>query len=158
MTMELTSTAFQDGQAIPPQHTADGKNVSPPLKWGAPPDGTASLALICDDPDAPRKVWVHWVIFNLPAASRELSEAVPPEGTLSDGTMQGTTDFGKIGYGGPSPPPGKPHRYVFKLYALDRRLDLRPGATKEQLLKAMEGHTLDEGQLIGTYGRKGKTP
>lgn len=153
MNIELTSTAFQEGEAIPRHYTGDGKNVSPPLAWRAPPDGAQSLALICDDPDAPRKVWVHWVIFNLPAESRELSEHVPPEATLPNGAVQGTNDFGKAGYGGPAPPPGKPHRYFFKLYALDQLLDLRPGATKEQLLKAMEGHILAEGQLMGTYGR-----
>jgi Raf kinase inhibitor-like YbhB/YbcL family protein len=153
MSIELTSTAFQEGKTIPRQYTGDGENFSPPLNWRDPPDGTKSFALICEDPDAPRKVWVHWVIFNLPEESRQLSENVPPVATLPDGAAQGTNDFGKVGYGGPAPPPGKPHRYLFKLYALDRPLDLRPSATKEQLLEAMKGHVLAEGQLMGTFAR-----
>jgi Raf kinase inhibitor-like YbhB/YbcL family protein len=153
MAMQLTSTAFQEGQAIPKQYTGDGKNVSPPLRWTDPPAGTQAFALITDDPDAPRKVWVHWVLFNLPATTRELSEEVPPEETLPGGAAQGKNDFGRISYGGPAPPPGKPHRYFFKLYALDAPLSLRPGATKEELLAAMKGHTLAEAQLMGTYSR-----
>jgi Raf kinase inhibitor-like YbhB/YbcL family protein len=153
MRIELTSTAFQEGQTIPEPYTGDGRNLSPPLRWLDPPAGTKSLALICEDPDAPRGTFTHWVLFNLPAESRELDEGVPPESTLPDGTAQGTNDFGKPGYGGPSPPPGKPHRYVFKLYALDTRLDLGSGATKHQLLETMDGHVLAEGQLVGRYGR-----
>jgi Raf kinase inhibitor-like YbhB/YbcL family protein len=145
MALELTSTAFQEGAPIPKEHTADGRNASPPLKWPDPPGGTKSLALICEDPDAPRGTFTHWVIFNLPAESRELSAGVPQEATLPNGTAQGTNGFGKAGYGGPSPPPGKPHRYFFKLYALDRRLDLQPGTTKEDLLAAMRGLVLAEG-------------
>ena len=153
MTIELTSTAFQEGQSIPRQATGDGRDLSPALKWRNLPAGAKSLALICDDPDAPRKTWTHWLIFNLPAESRELGEGVPAEETLPDGAVQGTNDFGKIGYGGPAPPPGKPHRYFFKLYALDTRLDLPPGVTKDQLLNGMKGHILAEGQLMGKYGR-----
>src|SRR5262245_23628674 len=115
MSMELTSTAFQEGEAIPQQYTGDGKNISPPLKWRDPPAGARSLALICEDPDARRGTFTHWVVFNIPAESRELSEGVPPEATLPNGTVQGANDFGKVGYGGPAPPPGKPHRYFFKL-------------------------------------------
>jgi Raf kinase inhibitor-like YbhB/YbcL family protein len=153
MSLELTSTAFQEGGSIPKQCTADGRNVSPALKWQDPPAGTRSLALICEDPDAPRGTFTHWVIFNLPAESRELGEGVPAEPTLPNGATQGTNDFSKVGYGGPSPPPDKPHRYSFKLYALDRTLDLQPGATKAQLLAAMKDHVLSEAQLIGKYGR-----
>jgi Raf kinase inhibitor-like YbhB/YbcL family protein len=153
MALELTSTAFQEGATIPEQYTADGHNVSPPLKWQNPPAGTRSLALICEDPDAPRGTFTHWVAFNLPAESRELPEGIPPEATLPIGLAQGTNDFGRAGYGGPKPPPGKPHRYVFKLYALDRPLDMQPGATKAQLLAAMKGHVLGEAQLQGTYAR-----
>jgi Raf kinase inhibitor-like YbhB/YbcL family protein len=153
MALELTSTAFQEGATIPEQYTGDGRNVSPPLKWTDPPAGTRSLALVCEDPDAPRGTFTHWTAFNLPAESRELSEAVPAEATLPNGTAQGTNDFGQVGYGGPKPPPGKPHRYFFKLYALDRRLDLQAGAGKEDLRAAMKGHVLAEGQLMGTYGR-----
>ena len=153
MALQLTSTAFQEGQPIPRQYTGDGQNISPPLKWQDPPAGTRSLALICEDPDAPRGTFTHWLIFNLPAEARELSEGIPAETTLTNGAAQGTNDFGKAGYGGPKPPPGKPHRYIFKLYALDRPLDVQPGATKAQLLAAMKGQVLGEAQLLGTYAR-----
>jgi Raf kinase inhibitor-like YbhB/YbcL family protein len=153
MSIELTSTAFQEGQTIPKQATGDGQNLSPPLKWRDPPIDTRSLALICEDPDAPRATFSHWVLFNLPAESRELDEGVPPDSTLPNGTAQGNNDFGKVGYGGPAPPPGKPHRYFFKLFALDTRLNLRPGATRNQLLAAMKGHILAEGLLMGKYAR-----
>ena len=153
MALELTSTAFQEGATIPQQYTGDGRNVSPPLKWTDPPAGTRSLALVCEDPDAPRGTFTHWTAFNLPAESKEVSEGVPVEATLPNGTAQGTNDFGMAGYGGPKPPPGKPHRYFFKLYALDKRLDLQAGAGKEDLRAAMKGHVLAEGQLMGTYGR-----
>jgi Raf kinase inhibitor-like YbhB/YbcL family protein len=118
-----------------------------------PAAGTQTFALICEDPDAPRGTFTHWILFNLPAQSRELSEGVPREATLPNGARQGTADFGKVGYGGPAPPPGKPHRYFFKLYALDRQLDLKPGATKAQVLAAMTGHILAEGQIMGKYAR-----
>jgi Raf kinase inhibitor-like YbhB/YbcL family protein len=153
MALELISTAFQQGEAIPQQYTGDGRNASPPLKWSNPPGGTRSLALVCDDPDAPRGTFTHWVVFNLPAESRELSEGVPADATLPNGTVQGTNGFGKIGYSGPSPPPGKPHHYFFKLFALDRQLDLKPGATEDQLLAAALVHVLAETQLMGTYAR-----
>jgi Raf kinase inhibitor-like YbhB/YbcL family protein len=153
MTIELTSSAFREGEIIPKPYTGDGKDQSPPLRWADPPAGTKSFALIADDPDAPRGTWVHWVLFNLPAETRELKEGVPTEKTLSNGAKQGTNDFKKIGYGGPAPPPGKPHRYFFKLYALDTALDLAPGATKDQVVAAMEGHVKGEGQLMGKYGR-----
>src|SRR2546426_12557047 len=120
MSLELTSTAFRDGQSIPTKYTADGRNISPPLAWTDPPAGTKSFALICEDPDAPRGTFTHWLAFNLPAESRELPEGLSAEATRPDGSLQGTNDFGKPGYGGPSPPPGKPHRYVFQLLALDQ--------------------------------------
>jgi Raf kinase inhibitor-like YbhB/YbcL family protein len=153
MAFELTSTAFQDGEPIPRQYTGDGRNISPPLQWRDPPAGTRGLALICEDPDAPRGTFTHWVVFNLPAESRELAESVPSEGALPNGTTQGINDFGKVGYGGPSPPPGKPHRYLFKLQALDQPVELPPGATKSQLLAAVKGHVLGEAQFMGTFGR-----
>jgi Raf kinase inhibitor-like YbhB/YbcL family protein len=153
MALELTSIDFQEGAPIPAQHTANGQNMSPPLKWWRQPAGTRSLALICEDPDAPRGTFTHWVVFNLPAESRELPEGIPPEATLPNGLAQGTNDFGQPGYGGPKPPPGKPHRYIFKLYALDRSLEVRSGATKAQVLAAMKGHVLAEAQLVGTYAR-----
>jgi Raf kinase inhibitor-like YbhB/YbcL family protein len=153
MKIELSSTAFGEGQTISKPYTGDGKDVSPPLRWSDPPQGTKSFALICDDPDAPRGTWVHWVLFNLPADQRALEEAVPAQGELANGAKQGKNDFRKLGYGGPAPPPGKPHRYFFKLYALDTVLDLAPGAAKNQLAAAMKGHILAEGQLMGQYGR-----
>jgi Raf kinase inhibitor-like YbhB/YbcL family protein len=153
MKIDLSSTAFGEGADIPKQYTADGEDVSPPLRWSDPPQATNSFALICDDPDAPRGTWVHWVLFNLPAEQRQVDEGVPAREVLDHGAKQGKNDFKKIGYGGPAPPPGKPHRYFFKLYALDAMLDLAPGATKDQLLGAMKGHTLAEGQLMGRYSR-----
>jgi Raf kinase inhibitor-like YbhB/YbcL family protein len=151
--MQLSSPAFTENAPIPNQHTADGKDRSPVLHWSGAPEGTVSFALICDDPDAPRGTWVHWVLFNLPPQTHELTEGLPPEKTLGNGARQGTNDFHKIGYGGPSPPPGKPHRYFFKLYALDMLLNLKEGATKPQLEEAMKGHILAETQLVGKYGR-----
>ena len=153
MVLELTSTAFAEGAPIPQEYTADGRNISPPLKWSDPPARTRSLALVCEDPDAPRGTFTHWVIFNLPAESRELSAGVTQAATLPNGTAQGTNDFGQTGYGGPKPPPGKPHRYVFKLYALDQPLAVQSGATKAQLLAAMKDHILGEAKLVGTYAR-----
>ena len=153
MSLEITSTAFKAEQPIPKQYTGDGADQSPPLHWSEPPSGTKSIALICDDPDAPGGTWVHWVLFNLPAQVRELEEGVPKTETLGNGAKQGMSDFGNIGYGGPAPPKGKAHRYYFKLYALDVALDLPPGATKAQLENAMKGHILAEGQLMGKYGR-----
>jgi Raf kinase inhibitor-like YbhB/YbcL family protein len=153
MAITLTSTAFGEGETIPKTYTADGTNVSPPLQWGDPPAGTQSFALIADDPDAPRGTWVHWVLFDLPAGERGLGEGTPAAESLPGGARQGKNDFGKLGYGGPSPPPGKPHRYFFKLYALDKPLSLSPGATKAQVEGAMKGHVLAEGRLMGKYGR-----
>jgi Raf kinase inhibitor-like YbhB/YbcL family protein len=152
MSVTLRSTAFSEGGMIPRQYTCDGPNVSPPLAWDAPTSGVKSLALIVDDPDAPRGTWVHWVLFNLPADARSLPENVAPDKVLKNGAKQGTNDFRKIGYGGPCPPGGT-HRYYFKLYALDTMLNLDAGATKDQLLKAMEGHIVAEGQLMGKYSR-----
>lgn len=151
--MQLTSPAFEDGAEVPARHTADGANVSPALNWTGAPGAVKSLALVCDDPDAPRGAWVHWVLFNLPADSSGLPEAVPTRDTLDDGSRQGRNDFGKTGYGGPSPPPGKPHRYFFRLYALDAVLKLEAGCTRAQLERAMQGHILASAQLMGKYGR-----
>jgi Raf kinase inhibitor-like YbhB/YbcL family protein len=153
MKIEVSSTAFREGEAIPKEFTADGKDVSPPLQWAQPPENTRSLALICEDPDAPRGTWVHWVLFNLPPDTRSLERGLPATETLASGAWQGNNDFGHTGYGGPSPPKGKPHRYFFKVYALDRQLELSAGATREQLLAAIKGHILAEGQLMGRYGR-----
>lgn len=153
MAFTLTSTAFQEAAAIPVRFSCDGADLSPALSWDAPPNNTQSFALICDDPDAPGKIWVHWVIYNISKSAKGLVEAVVPEKSLPDGTRQGINDFGRIGYGGPCPPKGAPHRYVFTLYALDTVLILDSGATKEALLRAMEGHVLSQTKLMGTYKR-----
>ena len=152
MSLAITSPAFTDGGAIPSRYTCEGQDSSPPLSWTAPPAGTNSLALISDDPDAPGKTWVHWVLYNLPPSARTLPEAFPPDEERPDGTRQGTTDFGRVGYGGPCPPSGT-HRYFFKLYALNVLLSLPPGATKPQFEAAIKGHLLAEAQLMGTYRR-----
>ncbi len=153
MSLTVSSTAFQDGQPIPRKYTADDANVSPPLKWTEPPTGTRCWALLCEDPDAPRGIWTHWVLFNLAPEAQGLHEGIPTEEELPNEASQGTNDFGKVGYNGPAPPPGKPHRYFFKLFALDTSLDLGSDVKRAQLLDAMKGHILAEGQLMGTYGR-----
>jgi Raf kinase inhibitor-like YbhB/YbcL family protein len=151
--MQLTSTAFSEGVTIPTKYTGDGQDLSPPLRWERIPEGTKSFALVCDDPDAPRGIWVHWVVWNLPAGQTELPEGVATTATLLGDARQGKNDFGKIGYGGPAPPHGNPHRYFFRLYALDRILELPAGATKAQLEQALKGHVLGSGQLMGMYSR-----
>ncbi|MHC4594049.1 MAG: YbhB/YbcL family Raf kinase inhibitor-like protein [Planctomycetota bacterium] len=153
MEIKITSSAFAEGGLIPAKYTCDGADVSPPLQWDAVPEGTKNIALICDDPDAPMGTWVHWVIFGLPAETKELAENIAPDRTLPSGAKQGTSDFGRIGYGGPCPPSGT-HRYFFKIYALDAEVGLEAGAGKRQLLGAMEGHILGQGQLIGKYKRR----
>jgi hypothetical protein len=152
-TMHLTSTSFQDGSRIPKQFTCSGANISPQLSWNAPPAATVSLALIVTDPDAPRGTWVHWVLYNLPAGTRALPEGLPALDQLPDGALQGRNDFGEIGYGGPCPPPGSPHHYIFTLYALDAKLNLPVGATRAQAEAAMQGHILASGKLIGLFQR-----
>ena len=152
MDIKMRSSAFEEGGMIPKKYTCDDVDVSPPLEWGDVPEGTKSLALICDDPDAPMGTWVHWVLYDLPPSVKQLPENIPPQKTLENGAKQGTNDFRKIGYGGPCPPGGT-HRYYFKLYALDTELNLDPGKTKAELLKAMEGHILAQGQLMGKYRR-----
>lgn len=153
MSINLTSAAFKDGEMIPQKYTCDGADVSPPLHWQGLPDGTRSLTLICDDPDAPMGAWVHWVLYNIPPDAAELPENVPTDRILDNGAKQGMNDFKRLGYGGPCPPGGT-HRYFFKVYALDIEIGLEPGATKAELLKAMEGHVLDEGELMGRYSRQ----
>jgi Raf kinase inhibitor-like YbhB/YbcL family protein len=151
--MKLISPAFQDGGPIPKKYTCQGENVSPPFSFAGVPASAKSLALICDDPDAPGKTWTHWVLFNLPASTREIPEGLPRQETIANGAKQGITDFKTAGYGGPCPPSGT-HRYFFKIYALDTEVKVAGGASKEQLLKAIEGHVIDEGQLIGTYQKQ----
>ena len=165
-TIQLRSPAFADGGMIPKASTCDGSDRSPPLEWSGVPAQAQSLVLICDDPDAPMGTWSHWVVFNLAREAKALNQGVPPEETIAPATdglpgsaagklpqaRQGTNDFGKIGYRGPCPPGGT-HRYFFRLYALDTRLELSSSATRKQVLKAVEGHILAEGTLIGKYKR-----
>lgn len=154
--MKLASSAFADGAPIPVKHTCDGPDVSPALAWTGAPANTRAFALIMDDPDAPMGTWVHWVLWNLPGTHTSLPENVSkttaPEELGS--ALQGNNSWPKIGYYGPCPPPGKPHRYFFKLQALDATVGLKTGATKADLERAMQGHVLAQAQLLGTYGRK----
>ena len=149
----ISTSAFAEGEPVPVKHTCDGQDVSPALKWTAPPESTKSLALICDDPDAPGGTWVHWVVYDLPPDTRSLPEGVPNAGELDNGARQGRNDFPRIGYDGPCPPPGPTHRYFFKLYALDTKLGLKSGATKVDVEKVIKGHILGEARLVGLYKR-----
>lgn len=149
----IQAEAFNPGADIPRKFSCQGSDVSPALVWTEPPAGTQSLVLIFDDPDAPAGTWVHWVLYDLPTGARRLGEALPPTAEVAGGGRQGTNDFGKIGYGGPCPPPGKSHRYFFKLYALDSRLTLKAGATKPDVEQAMKGHILAKAEMVGRYRR-----
>jgi len=153
MSFQIASTAFANGGMIPKKFTCDGPDVSPALNWTQAPAATQSFALIMDDPDAPVGTWVHWVLYNLPADTRELLEGVEAKEHLTNGAIQGRNDFRRIGYGGPCPPAGGAHRYYFKLYALDTKLTLKTGATKRELEHAMKDHILAESELMGRYGR-----
>jgi len=153
MSFQISNTVFSNGQTIPKKFTCDGPDVSPQLSWKEAPAATQSFALIMDDPDAPSGTWVHWVLYNLPANTSELPEGMDKPEQLAAVALQGRNDFRKIGYGGPCPPRGTPHRYYFKLYALDTKLDLKGGATKSDLEHAMKGHILGEAELMGRYGR-----
>jgi Raf kinase inhibitor-like YbhB/YbcL family protein len=152
MALDVRSSAFEEGGAIPARYTCDDLDTSPPLSWSSVPNATQRLALIADDPDAPRGAFVHWVIYNLPPDTRRLPEDVPNQRTLPSGALQGMNEAGSIGYIGPCPPSGT-HRYFFKVYALDTELDLGAGMTREEVVRAMEGHVLAEGRLLGTYQR-----
>ncbi len=152
-TFTVSSPSFAAGGAIPQEFTCEGSDSSPALRWTAPPSGTKSLALIMDDPDAPAGTWVHWVMFDIPAATRELPAATPKDGDLSNGARQGQNSFERLGYGGPCPPPGPAHRYYFKVYALDSKLELKAGSSRADLESAMKGHTLAQGELMGRYKR-----
>jgi Raf kinase inhibitor-like YbhB/YbcL family protein len=151
--MEIKTPSFQTGAEIPRKYTCDGADVSPALAWEGAPAGAKAFALIADDPDAPAGTWVHWVFYDLPGETRALAEAEPATESLPGGAMQGLNDFRKVGYGGPCPPRGPAHRYFFKLYALDAPTNLKPRATKQQLLDAIKGHILAEAELMGRYGR-----
>ncbi len=148
----LSSSSFKNGGEIPSKFTCEGADTSPALKWSDPPKGTQSFALVADDPDAPAGTWVHWVIYNIPALTRELSESVPKTDETAGGVRQGVNDFRRVGYGGPCPPPGKPHRYFFKLYALDAKLNLAK-ATKQDVEQSMRGHILARAELMALYKR-----
>ncbi len=151
--LKLTSPAFQAGGDIPSAYTCDGKNISPALKWENPPRQAASQVVIVEDPDAPSGDWVHWVLFNIPPTINNLPEALPPIKTLANGEIHGQNDFKKLGYDGPCPPSGS-HRYYFRLYALDNAPRLSPGTPKAELLKAIHGHIVAQGELMGRYQRK----
>ena len=151
--INLTSTAFANGALMPAKYTCDGENVSPPLNWEGVPEKAKSLALFVADPDAPGKRWTHWVLFNLPASAKGLPENIAPEKQLASAARQGTNDFKQIGYGGPCPPDAV-HRYFFTLYALDAELALDAGATKDELLNAMQGHILAQGEMVGKYEKR----
>jgi Raf kinase inhibitor-like YbhB/YbcL family protein len=153
MNLKIYSSAFEDGGMIPSKYTCDGADISPPLAWSGLPEGTKSIAIINDDPDAPMGTWVHWVIYNIPPTAKGLAEDIKRVEKLPDGTLQGKNSWGRIGYGGPCPPGGT-HRYFFKIFALDKMLNLKPGATKEELLTAMKGHILAQAQFYGKYSRK----
>ena len=157
MTLTLTSAAFSDGAAIPTKYTCDGDETSPPLAWSGVPDKAMSLALVVDDPDAPdpaapKRRFVHWVLYNIPPDARGLTEGAT-RGKLPPGALEGSNDFNKRGYGGPCPPIGR-HRYFFTLYALDAPLTLKAGAQSKDVETAMQGHVLGSAQLLGTYARR----
>jgi Raf kinase inhibitor-like YbhB/YbcL family protein len=152
--MRIMTPAFKEGEVIPKIFTCDGEDVSPPLSWESAPEGTRSFVLISDDPDAPMGTWVHWVLYNIPPDTTALPQGMPKDAALKDGSRQGVTDFGRPGYGGPCPPKGKPHRYYFKLYALDAVLELEGKPGKKDVEKAMKGHIIAEAQIMGTYQRR----
>jgi hypothetical protein len=153
MPFTLHTQAFVSGSEIPTRYTCSGPDLSPPLSWTEVPAGTQSLVLIVDDPDAPGGTFTHWLLYNLSPAGQELREGLPKTERLADGALQGRNDFGRAGYGGPCPPPGKPHRYMFRLVALDTRVALKPGAGRQQLETAMKDHILGEAKLLGTFHR-----
>ncbi|NYT07727.1 MAG: YbhB/YbcL family Raf kinase inhibitor-like protein [Methanomicrobiales archaeon] len=152
-TLGLTSPAFGNGDRIPAHHACTGKNDSPPLAWEAAPEGTASLALICEDPDCATGTFIHWILYNIPPGTTSLPAGIPHKPVLPDGAAQGMNDFGKMEYGGPCPPPGKPHHYFFRLYALDTLLHLRAPVTRKSVGAAMEGHVIARGELVGIFSR-----
>lgn len=153
MAMTITSSAFVEGGMIPLKYTCDGEDISPPLILDGIPNGTKSITLIADDPDAPMGTWVHWVLYNLPADSTAIPENIACDETLENGARHGVTDFGRFGYGGPCPPSGT-HRYYFKVYALDVKLDLTGRVTKKDIEAAMAGYILAKAELMGKYKRR----
>jgi hypothetical protein len=151
--LTFNSIAFENGGPIPEKYTCDGEDVSPGLSWGGAPEGTESFTLIVDDPDAPGRTFTHWVVYNLPRSLAGLEEGMEAFEIIKTGASQGKNDFGQVGYGGPCPPPGKPHRYRFHLYALDAALDVPGGVSKGAVLAALKGHVLAEAEVVGTYRR-----
>ncbi len=152
--LEVTSPAFAEGTEIPERFTCDGEDASPPLRWSGAPDGTRGYALIVDDADAPGGAFVHWVVYNISSNATGLAAGIPSAESAAAGGRQGVNGFGRAGYGGPCPPSGGPHRYFFRLFALDGQLDLQAGATRSDLLRAMNGHVVGQGSLTGTYQRR----
>ena len=149
----VSSAAFKAGETLPAKYTADGTDISPPLTWSGVPAGTVSFAVIADDPDAPGGAFTHWVIFNVPGNATGLQEGMPKLPIIPDLTIQGTNDFGGMGYGGPAPPPGSTHHYRFTVYALDNKMDrITAGATADELKAQMQGHILAQATLTGLYG------
>lgn len=153
MTIVIASEIISEGSRIPLRHTCDDVNISPPLRWDLIPENTASFALLFEDPDASEGTFTHWLLFNIPPDTKELPAGIKEENKLDNGAIQGLNDFGRAGYGGPCPPSGTEHKYIFKIFALDTMLDLNPGITIKQFLNAIQGHVLDSGELIGMYGR-----
>jgi Raf kinase inhibitor-like YbhB/YbcL family protein len=152
-TISITTEAFLSGEYIPSKYSCDSDDISPQLSWKGVPTDANSIVLIMDDPDAPSGTFVHWVLFNIPPGMQHLPEGIPSDNILGDGSRHGMTDFGRTGYGGPCPPRGKPHRYFFRVYALDTKLDIPAGASRKQVDNAMKGHVLAHGELIGKFGR-----
>ncbi|MFP3880512.1 MAG: YbhB/YbcL family Raf kinase inhibitor-like protein [Dehalococcoidia bacterium] len=153
MSLSVSSAAFKERERIPQKYTCKGQDISPPLAWESVPEKTSTFALIVDDPDAPGGVFTHWLVFNLPASTYQLPAAIPAQEGLPGGALQGKNDFGRIGYSGPCPPPGPAHHYRFTVYALDKALELKAGARREEVLDMMQGHIIAQGQLTGTYKR-----
>ncbi len=153
MAIHLISDVFEDGDIIPAAHTCDDMNVSPPLRWSTLPERTLSFAVLCEDPDAALGTWTHWIIFNIPPSTMELSAGIKNKERLENGMVQGINDFGYAGYGGPCPPEGEEHRYFFRIYALDTTLNPGPEVKREEFLRVLDENVLDEGQLMGIYGR-----
>ena len=150
--LQVSSPAFENGRPIPAIYSRGGLDLSPPLKWSPPPDGTQSVAIICEDVDTPKKPWVHWILYNLPASNMCLKEGIS-HSEEPNGFLQGVNDYGEPGYGGPNPPHGKQHRYMFRVLALDSKLNLPGGITRDELYHSIQGHLLAQGQLMGKFQR-----
>jgi hypothetical protein len=153
MEIEIRSRSFKDGEYIPPKYTCDGMNISPQLSWSCKVEGIKTFAIIVEDPDAPRGIFTHWIVYNIPSKINSLMENSTPAKNVSDEVLMGTNDFGRIGYGGPCPPSGT-HRYYFRIYGLNSAVHLDSGATKSEVVKKMEGHIIARGEFMGKYQRQ----